>query len=456
MYYVFEIRERNGMSENINNEEKEQVSEKSYNKTFSKFLEQEDTKSQSLVGIIAVILSVLLVIAGIVASISYFSGKDIKDIFSFAKGNDIAKKEKQKFGNNIFNRRKNILILGVDSNGADTDPFLNTRSDTILILSINPKIKGVNIISIPRDSKVYLAKNKGVQKINAAHAIGGVELTKATIEETFGFKINNYIVFNTEGVVKFIDAIGGVPVYVEKDMHYNDWSGKLHVNLSKGIHTLSGKEAEGFLRFRKDALGDIGRTSRQQWFLRALAERIKDPEVLPKIPEALRVADDYVKSDLSLYQMAQYAAYATGVELSKVETATMPGAPNKKGYISYWILDPEQCADVINRMIYNRKPMIDAEKLPVAGIMYTPDNEEKAMDMKNTLEEAGYTVNCIRQRRLPHPQIIGHSSVVTRQFINKLKNTVPDIEDLQFVYDPAKLYCANSDFTFILSHSKEQ
>ena len=265
MYYIFEIRERNGMSENINNEEKKQVSEKSYNKTFSKFLEQEDTKSQSLVGIIAVILSVILVIAGIVVSIAYFSEKNINDIFSFTKSNDIAKKEKQKFGNNIFSRRKNILILGVDSNGTDTDPFLNTRSDTILILSINPKIKSVNIISIPRDSKVYLAKNKGIQKINAAHAIGGVELTKATIEETFGFKINNYIVFNTEGIVRFIDAIGGVPIYVEKDMHYNDWSGKLHVNLSKGIHTLNGKEAEGFLRFRKDALGDIGRTSRQQW-----------------------------------------------------------------------------------------------------------------------------------------------------------------------------------------------
>ena len=320
-----------------------------------------------------------------------------------------------------------------------------------MILSINPKDKSANIISIPRDSKVFIAHRHGVQKINAAHAIGGVKLTKDTIEETFGIKINNYIVFNTDGIVKFVDAIGGIPIYVEKDMVYHDWSGKLHVNLKKGQNMLDGKEAEGFLRYRKDALGDIGRTARQQWFLRAVAERIKDPSVITKIPEALNVADEYVKSDLSVYQMAQYAAYASSMDLSKIETATMPGAPNKKGYVSYWILDPDQCRDVISRMIYNKKPVVDAEKLPVAGILYTADNEKEAMGIKNKLEEAGYTVNCYKQSKLPHRQIFGHTPVVSKQFMNKLKSTCPEIEKLQFVYDPTKLYCANSDFTLILS-----
>lgn len=445
------------MPEEINPEETPETEElPKRKKKVSKFLEQniEEKKQQhNLYFIVAVIMSFLLVSTGIFATYKYFQDDFSIDLFSF-NGHEKTKKDKDdlKVKGNFFNRKQNILILGVDSNGTDTNPFENTRSDTILIVTLKPKDKSVNIISIPRDSKVFIAHRNGVQKINAAHAIGGVKLTKDTIEETFGIKINNYIVFNTDGIVKFIDAIGGVPVYVEKDMVYHDWSGKLHINLTKGTHMLSGKDAEGFLRYRKDALGDIGRTSRQQWFVRAVAERLKDPEVITKIPEALRIADEYVKSDLSLYQMAQYAAYASNIDLSKVETATMPGAPNKKGYISYWILDPEQCKEVINRMVYNKKPNIEADKLPVAGIMYTPNNEQTAMTIKNKLEEAGYTVNCVKQSRLPHQQIFGHTNIVTPQFLNKLKNTCSEIKDMQFVYDPTKIYCANSDFTLILSN----
>ncbi|MCR5262145.1 MAG: LCP family protein [Candidatus Gastranaerophilales bacterium] len=445
------------MAEEFNPEENQETEEvlPKRKKRVSKFLEEniEEKKQQhNMYFIAALIMSILLVSTGIFATYKYFQEDFEISLFDFDKqGKNKSDKDNLKVKGNLFNRKHNILILGVDSNGTDTDPFENTRSDTILIVTLKPKDKSVNIISIPRDSKVFLAHRNGVQKINAAHAIGGVKLTKDTIEETFGIKINNYIVFNTEGIVKFIDAIGGVPVYVEKDMVYHDWSGKLHIDLKKGTHMLSGKEAEGFLRYRKDALGDIGRTSRQQWFVRAVAERLKDPEVITKIPEALRIADEYVKSDLSLYQMAQYAAYAASIDLSKVETATMPGAPNKKGYISYWILDPEQCKDVISRMVYNKKPDVDADKLPVAGIMYTSENEKQATSIKNKLEEAGYTVNMVRQSKLPHQQVFGHTNLVTPQFMNKLKNTCPEIKEMQFVYDPTKIYCANSDFTIILS-----
>ena len=249
-----------------------------------------------------------------------------------------------------------------------------------------------------------------------------------------------------------VDAIGGLAVYVEKDMRYHDYTAGLHIDLAKGTHMLDGKTAEGFLRFRKDALGDIGRTARQQWFLRALANRLKDPEVIPKIPSALKVVDKYVKSDLSLYQMSQYAAFATSLDMSKIETATLPGAPNKRGYISYWILDPEQCSDVINRMVYGKKHVAaEDEKLPVAGIMYTAGNEDKAEKIKAELEEEGFTVNTSKYRRLPHPQIQGHTNAISRDFLDNLKKTVPEVEDFQFVFDPTKIYCVNSDFTIILS-----
>jgi LCP family protein required for cell wall assembly len=345
------------MTKNFDDEqENEQLTKKEMQKTFSKFLQEDEIEDEPKLFKILVPI-IIIVIIGTFIAFNFFSidlsNLDFQkfNISNFFEKHNLFKNDKQSLGETLFNKHQNILILGVDSNGKNADPFDGTRSDTILVMSIYPKTKTVNILSIPRDSKVYIAHNKGVQKINAAHALGGINLTKDTIEETFGFKINNYIVFNTEGVREFVDAIGGLPIYVEKDMRYHDYTAGLHIDLTKGTHMLDGKTAEGFLRFRKDALGDIGRTARQQWFLRALAERIKDPEVLPKIPAALKVIDKYVKSDLSLYQLSQYAAFATSIDMSKVETATLPGAPNKRGYTSYWILDPAECRDVINRMI---------------------------------------------------------------------------------------------------------
>lgn len=441
------------MSEEFDNSyENEELNPEEYGKTFSKFLKDDEQDKQSLAKPIWAIVSIVAVAVIAYAGYVFFSGNGDKVTDFFKEHNFLSREHKPKFGENIFNRRQNILVLGVDSNGKDANPFDGTRSDTIVVVSVDPKAKSVNFLSIPRDSKVYIAHGKGVQKINAAHALGGIDLAKDTIEETFGIKINNYIVFNTEGVREMVDAIGGLPVYVEKDMRYHDYTAGLHIDLTKGTHMLDGKTAEGFLRFRKDALGDIGRTSRQQWFLRALANRLKDPEVIPKIPAALKVVDKYVKSDLSLYQMSQYAAFATSLDMSKIETATLPGAPNKRGYISYWILDPEQCRDVINRMVYGKKHVAtEDEKLPVAGIMYTAGNEDKAEKIKAELEEEGFTVNTAKYRRLPHPQIQGHTNAISRDFMDNLKKTVPEVEDFQFVFDPTKIYCVNSDFTIILS-----
>ena len=222
------------------------------------------------------------------------------------------------------------MILGVDSNGENADKFKGTRSDTILLINIDARTHSVNAISVPRDSKVYLPGDHGVQKINAAHALGGVEMTKKTIEDTLGIKVNKYVVINNDGVKKLVDALGGVPVYIEKNMFYNDNAGNLHINLTKGLHVLNGAQVEGFLRYRKDGLGDIGRTSRQQWFLKALLEKLQSPAVIPKIPEVLNLATTYIKTDMSLYEMSHMAAMLRNIDMNDVQFATLPGAPSKK------------------------------------------------------------------------------------------------------------------------------
>lgn len=380
-------------------------------------------------------------------------GKDnpITKLFvNLSKDNDT--KHKADFSFPFGTKRKNILLLGVDSNGEGTDPFEGTRTDTIILMNIDPRSKSLNAISIPRDSKVYLPGDHGIQKINAAHAIGGIGMTIKTIEDTLGVKIDRYIMVHDQAVKEIVDALGGVDIYVEKNMHYNDYSGKLFINLQKGMNHLSGKEVIGYLRFRHDAMGDIGRTQRQQWFLRGLMEELKKPETITKLPEIINVANKYIKTNMSFYELSQYASLAKHIDMDKIEIAMLPGAPNKKGYISYWILDPEKTQEVVDRLIYREKvnPAELGQQMK-AGIMYSEGNEEEAQLIKEQLTTLGIEVACTGHVNKTHTQFVAHSKQVTNDYFNWLKKKTPSIIGFQFVYEPNDVYCNGTDFTVVIA-----
>lgn len=346
-------------------------------------------------------------------------------------------------------RRQNILFLGVDASNNPNDLWTGTRTDTIILVNIDPKTKSVNALSIPRDSKVYLPGDNGVNKINAAHAIGGIEMTKRTIEDTLGVHIDRYIMVHDSAVKEIVDAMDGLDIYVEKPMHYNDYSGNLHINFSKGDHHLDGQQAVEYLRFRHDALGDIGRTQRQQWLLRSLLNKLKQPATITKIPDIISVAKKYVKTDMSFYEMSQYAALAKHIDMDKIEIAMLPGAPNQKGYISYWILDPEKTQEVVNRVIYRDKEQFD-EAVPMTAAVLASETS-RGEQMAENLKAAGIDVKCTGRATRAHSQFIAHSSKVTNDYYNWLKKKNEEFGGLQFVYDPVNYYCGETDFTIILS-----
>ena len=273
---------------------------------------------------------------------------------------------------------------------------------------------------------------------------------KKTLKETFGIKVDKYIIIHDEAVEKVVDALGGIPIYVEKPMKYHDYAGHLHIDLDKGNTILNGKQAVGYLRYRKDGLGDIGRTQRQQWFMRSLFEKLHSPQVITKIPEVLNVCHTYVKTDMSFYELSQYAAFARSVDENKIEIATLPGAPNQKGYISYWILDPQKTQEVINRMIYRDKPVLDGTKFK-AGIMYSPRKEEEAQALKEKFNELGYEVNMLKITHLSHTRFVANKGAVTVDFLNWLQKKMPELNKMQFVYDPTETFSVGSDFTVILA-----
>lgn len=347
-------------------------------------------------------------------------------------------------------RRQNILFLGVDASGNPNDLWTGTRTDTIILVNIDPRTKSVNALSIPRDSKVYLPGDNGVNKINAAHAIGGIEMTKRTIEDTLGVHIDRYIMVHDDAVKEIVNAMDGLDVYVEKPMHYNDNAGHLHINFNKGDHHLDGQQAVEYLRFRHDALGDIGRTQRQQWLLRSLLTKMKQPSTITKIPDIISVAKKYVKTDMSFYEMSQYAALTKHIDMDKIEVAMLPGAPNQKGYISYWILDPEKTQELVNRVIYRDNKGAFDEATPVTASVLASDNA-KGAQMAENLRSAGIDVKCTGRASRAHSQFVAHSSKITNEYYNHLTKKNEAFGGLQFVYDPVNYQCGETDFTIILS-----
>jgi len=351
---------------------------------------------------------------------------------------------------NFSPRRQNILLMGVDVPNDVESPFKGNRSDTMLLVSIAPYGKNVNVISIPRDSKVYIAGKNKADKINHAFAFGGARLAVRTVEETFGVKINNYFAISNAGVIKMIDVLGGLPIYIEKDMKYDDYSAKLHINLKKGEHVLSGKEVEGYLRFRHDSYGDIGRIRRQQWFFNALLDRMKDPTVIVKLPELLKIIPEYIQTDLSGYDLTKYLGMAKGIDMSTIQVATIPGAPSTKGVVSYWIVDPAKTQELINKMVYRNKSDLEIKDLSI-GILYKESQEIEAGALKENLIEKGAEVNIQTTNSLSRKYIVIHNLDITGDTVMELKKLIPAIRDLHTIYDPVGVHRTGRDLTIVLA-----
>ena len=210
--------------------------------SFVKRVKERETDSKSFA---KVFVGMLIVFIGIIAGILILSGNDTLFVKYFGEDSSVTKcfrkltkgnsnKEHADFSLPFGLKRQNILFLGVDASENPDDLWTGTRTDTIILVNIDPKTKSVNALSIPRDSKVYLPHDMGVNKINAAHAIGGVEMTKRTIEDTLGIHVDKYIMVHDKAVKEIVDAMDGLDIYIEKPMHYHDYSGKLHIDFDKG------------------------------------------------------------------------------------------------------------------------------------------------------------------------------------------------------------------------------
>jgi polyisoprenyl-teichoic acid--peptidoglycan teichoic acid transferase len=287
-----------------------------------------------------------------------------------------------------LDRPVNILVLGVDSAGynhiGSYTPVeaLSGNSDTMLLIRILPKTHQVNVLSIPRDTRVEIP-GFGPDKINAANVDGGVSLSAKTVSGMLrDIPIDRYIRVDTEGFTHLVDALGGVEINVPKPMDYVDRTQKLHIHFLTGRQVLNGKQLQEYVRFRHDELGDIGRVQRQQEIVKALLHKLIQPYNLGKLQQILQVFQQNIDSDLSLGEMFAIAQELKGIDRNHFNLVMLPGrfSQEKEYKSSYWIAN-NQATDLLLTRYFDAKIPTDASTSSLPTASSTTDKASKTMQI---------------------------------------------------------------------------
>lgn len=223
------------------------------------------------------------------------------------------------------------LLVGSDSRKGEP-----ARSDALLLARISHQDGKVFLLSIPRDTRVWVS-GYGYTKINHTLAYGGLSLLKDTMQKTLQIKIDHVAVIDFAGFRELIDAIGGVPICVDHVLHYDDNSDGTHIHLTSGWHRLSGKEALDYVRFRHDAMADTGRMKRQQQLLSAIGKMSVPIDRWWGVSAALFHLTSHVKLDTGVFDaLSQVGRLALAPHKVTVQARTLAGVNRVDHHDRLW------------------------------------------------------------------------------------------------------------------------
>jgi LCP family protein required for cell wall assembly len=288
-----------------------------------------------VLGVLAVL--VVLIVAGVVT------------VFAYAKNLErtITVPDKQKLQVDLQQATPgqpfNILLLGADFRKGDTA----YRTDTIVVARIDPQQKKVWMISIPRDTRVFIPGH-GYAKINAAHTYGGADLVLKTVKQFTGLPISHYMEVNFVGFEDAVNAMGGVWVTIPQAIDDpKAASQSVHQRASKiaaGYQKLDGEHALTFVRSRDGyADQDISRMKAQQIFFKAVADQLSKSTDVAKTIRVVNAITPYVQTDMNLMDLLKTALAMKGAGAKNIYTATLTG-PWKTPYI---YTDTAKMAEII-------------------------------------------------------------------------------------------------------------
>ena len=247
-----------------------------------------------------------------------------------------------------------ILILGSDRRAGQ--PYLGARSDTLLLVRLDPRSGSISMLSVPRDLMVDIP-GYGQGKINAAYSLGGARLSLEVTKKLLGVPINDFVDINFAGFEQVINRLGGAYLMIDR-RYYNNTAitDYASIDIEPGYQRLNGSQALDWVRFRHDQNGDFTRIVRQQMFLREMKRELAGSASLTSLPRFLSVMSilsHNVTSDISslggLYRVVSLALQLDTTHIS--QTHITGSTPTING-VSYVVATPQEVSDAVHQFLH--------------------------------------------------------------------------------------------------------
>jgi LCP family protein required for cell wall assembly len=232
------------------------------------------------------------------------------------------------------NERLNILLLGIDRRGGKGWGF---RTDTIILVTVDPIEKTAGMLSIPRDLQLPIPGN-GEDRINTANVYGtaydypggGPALLKRTIEVNFGIPVDYYVMVDFQGFEQIVDTLGGIDVNVPKALHDTQYPDPRPgdpyafktIHFDAGQQHMNGKRALQYARSRMST-SDFDRAKRQQLILVAIRDKALSLNLIPKLPTLAATMANTVKTDMTMEEMLALARLAPQIDTAHLKQAVI-------------------------------------------------------------------------------------------------------------------------------------
>lgn len=300
----------------------------------------------------------LLLVLILLSSIVYGSYIVISEIYSwgsfkYAQYKEAHPSKPQKppippqFVDKKFENYTNILFIGIDDKPVEGIAEAGRYADALMLVSMDHTNGEIRFLSLPRNIKTTMDGRKDPEYLSFTYYYGGAPLAVNTVSQLLNIPITQYVALDRKSLAKFVDTIGGINLYVESNMDYDDPVSGTSIHLTQGYQHLTGDMSQQYLIFRNDDLGDIGRVQRQQKFAKALFEKMMSLETIPTLPTILDIWEDNIDTNINILDISNLLDLLDTLSTNEIKIKMLPGNMSPTGD---WIPDNARVEQEINEM----------------------------------------------------------------------------------------------------------
>ena len=277
-----------------------------------------------------------------------------------------------------------IMIVGIDDSEKRSQGEGNSRSDALLVATLNNKDKSIKLVSIPRDSYVYIPTVGYKDKITHAHAYGGIDATRETVEGLLNVPIDYYFRVNFDAFIEIVDALGGVTVDVPYEINELDENDKRTVHLMPGTQEVNGREALALARTRHQD-SDVERGKRQQMILEAIASKATSVTSFTKYDKVLAAVGNNMQTDMTFDEMKSLFAYLQN-GMPDIDSLSLKGSDDMSSGIYYYLLQDDS-------LLETRQTLQKHLGLTIDTKLNLSEDEEETTEEPTTEQNTGFQSN---------------------------------------------------------------